>query len=746
MWLAVRAEPCGDIAMLRLRTNSGRALIFIGIFILMPCILGAQHIKHMEFRDQNITDILMALAQAADVSIVPDETVSGKASFFFADAEFDSALNSFLATAKLYSVKDGTTYYISRISAQFDRNKGLVSMKAEEAEIQWLIRALSKALGRTIICDSLPRAQISVNMENIPPEKALEIILRRFPDYKIETDNSYYYVRLAPRDQNGSKGVVSAKKTDIVRNGDLYSIDLEKDHSLSVIASLFASAGKEYSLLSRADVELSDLYFSGRDFDSLLRLVLEQAGCDYTVNGNIYYIYEIQKRDVLKGLKPVSTMQLVWIRAEDALALLPGELGANQAVKIDKESNSIIMAGGQTETGPVFDFLKKIDQPLMGRSYMRFDLKYQKAKDIIPLVPSRLLQSSPYITPDGNSFVCLMAPDGAGPLSAYLLLLDKKNESIPIKLNYIKSEDLLKHLPPSVSKDDILESGDPSIVFFTGSEEKRRLFMREKDLVDRPRPQIRYEVLVIQHQKGDGAKWSENISASAAAGSESLIAGLGSLLSLNFDAVSQFGLLYSVQLSLELSNSLAYIFADTSLCALSGQDVKFQNTSTYRYAEASWDSDKKKYIYSGATREITSGLILGINGWVSGDNMITMTVSSTISKQGQSDSSDTAVLPPTTEKVVSTQVRTPSGIPVVISGLRERDKSVTIKKVPLLGDIPLIGYLFTSRTVTDEETCFDIYIVPHVSYGLPEDAALPGIKMEKYYNTFVLPRVKEAAN
>lgn len=725
----------------------GRALKGVAGLLMFCCLcsfLQAQHIKHMEFRDQNITDILMALAQAADVSIVPDETVSGRASFFFADAEFDSALNSFLATAKLYSVKSGTTYYISRISAQYDRDRGLVSVRADEVELQYLVRALSRAIGRSIVADSLPRAQLSVNIENLPPAKALEIMLRRFPDYKIESDDAYFYVRLQPRDQGTGNAGMAAHRTEIVKKGDLYSLSLERDRSLSLISALFASAGREYSLLSRNDVELSDLHFADRDFDSLLRLVLEQAGCDFTVSGNIYYIYEIQKRDVLKGLKPVSTLQLVWLKAEDALALLPGDLGANSAVKVDKDSNSIIMAGGPSETGPVFEFLKKIDQPLMGRSYVRFDLKYQKAKDIIPLIPPRLMQSNPFVTPDGSSFVCLMPPDGAGPLSAYLLLLDKKNQGVPVRLSYIKSEDLLRHLPPSVSKDDILESGDPSLVFFVGSEEKRQAFLREKELIDRPRPQIRYEVLVIQHQKSDGLNWSENVSATTASGSESLVAGLASLLSLNFDAVSQFGLLYSVQLSLELSNSLAYIFADTSLSALSGQDVKFQNTSTYRYAEASWDSDKKKYVYSGATREITSGLILAINGWVSGDNMITMTVSSTISKQGQSQSSDTAVLPPTTEKVVSTQVRTPSGVPVVISGLRERDKSVTVKKVPLLGDIPLIGYLFTSRTLTDEETYFDIYIVPHVSYGLPEDAALPGIKMEKYYNAFVRPRIKGA--
>jgi len=207
-------------------------------------------------------------------------------------------------------------------------------------------------------------------------------------------------------------------------------------------------------------------------------------------------------------------------------------------------------------------------------------------------------------------------------------------------------------------------------------------------------------------------------------------------MSLNFDVVSQFGLLFSVQLSAELGESLAHIFADTTLCALSGQEVKFQNTSTYRYSEATYDSDAKKYRYSGAAKEITSGLILLVNGWVSGDRMITMTVNATISKQGSSSSSEVGVLPPTTEKVVSTQVRTSSGTPLVIGGLKHSDKVESLKKIPVLGDIPLLGGLFRTRAETEEETEFVIYIVPYVSFGEEPGPASAGRAMEDYYLSF----------
>lgn len=48
--------------------------------------LFSQSIKSIEFHNQNITDILLVLAESSGVSIIPDETVSVKASFYFPDS------------------------------------------------------------------------------------------------------------------------------------------------------------------------------------------------------------------------------------------------------------------------------------------------------------------------------------------------------------------------------------------------------------------------------------------------------------------------------------------------------------------------------------------------------------------------------------------------------------------------------------------------------------------------------------
>ncbi|HTP59248.1 MAG TPA: hypothetical protein VMM82_10045, partial [Spirochaetia bacterium] len=69
-----------------------------------------QVMKSIEFRDQNIRDILLTLAELNDVSIVPDETVNGKASYVFSQMDFRQALQVFLDTYRLSSAFKNNVY------------------------------------------------------------------------------------------------------------------------------------------------------------------------------------------------------------------------------------------------------------------------------------------------------------------------------------------------------------------------------------------------------------------------------------------------------------------------------------------------------------------------------------------------------------------------------------------------------------------------------------------------------------
>jgi general secretion pathway protein D len=693
----------------------------------------AQQIKEMQFVNQPVNDILLALGEVSGKSIIPDETVGGTASYHFAATDFDTALQVFLSTCKMYVRKQDSVYYVSRIRVDADPQTGLICMDAEEVELPYLIRAASKALGRTILFDPLPGQPLTVHVSRMSADKLLEIMVKRFADYKVEVDQDFYYLKRLPAAPPQAAGRPGAPGTAVERVGDQYSLRVEKGRFVEVIDALFRKAQLEYSLLSRKDTILDKLRFESKPFERILRLLLEQANADYALIGDVYYIFEIESRDVLKKLNTTVRIPLSHLSAKDLPSLFPAELLSAQLFRIDAARNAVILSGSVEEIGPAQEFLRKVDQPLADRQYQLFRLNYLNAARIAALLPPEYRYIEPIVIPESNSFVALMSADTRRAFADYLSLVDKPAGSVSVKLKYLKAEDLLKKLPPSIAKEEILETGDPSVIFVRASADKLADFYRELKVLDKPVPQIRYQILVIQYNKGHDLTWKSSPQATTApsGATNSILASLGKL-SLSFDIVSAFGLQFALNLNAQLDANDAQVRADTALVGLSGQDLEFRNTETYRYQEAEVDANGNP-IYTGVTREITSGLIFRVQGWVSGGQMITMNVKATVSKRGTVTSSST--IPPTSENIVNTLARTVSGQPVVIGGLMRQDTSIQVTKVPVLGHLPLLGYLFQSRSQTLSNSEIVIYIVPRVELGELEESD-PALTLERLYRRF----------
>lgn len=446
----------------------------------------------------------------------------------------------------------------------------------------------------------------------------------------------------------------------VTRTGDRFTCSIQKASFSSVIDTLFRKGGREYALLSKPNITLENITYSDREFDALLSLILMQCSCDYTLSGNVYYIYEVQKKDAMKGLKETRIIRLVNISLDALVSLIPTELNSSAFMKQDKAGNAVILTGSPAEINPIEAFIRQVDVPEAGG----------------------------------------------------------RNRSV--RLKYIRSDELMKNLPPSVTRSNITETNQSEIVFFTGTERQYNDFMQELELIDQPKRQIKYQLLVIQRQKTEGNNWGTSLSTGSTSDESgySWTGMLSNIFNINFDIIAQFGLQFAGSLNAELSEGRSRVLADTTLNGLSGEQVNFSNTNTYRYRDIIVDS--KGDLYTSTTREIMSGLTLSINGWASGDGMVTVKVEAQVSKQGSSDSSsgksttDTAAPPSTSEKRVSTNVRTKSGEPVVIGGLFQQEEDVSEKKVPVLGAIPFLGNLFKSRQVSMVESEFIIYLIPFV--------------------------------
>lgn len=343
----------------------------------------------------------------------------------------------------------------------------------------------------------------------------------------------------------------------------------------------------------------------------------------------------------------------------------------------------------------------------------KYELKYIEVKKFIDALPEELKKNKINVLADINGFIIRGSQEEQKTIEEYIKILDIEKEEKAILLKYISSEELLKHLPPAVNKESIVVTGNPNLIFFRGSDIKREKFLKEMELIDKPEAQIRYQLLVVQYEKSENINWAKSLEVKKAKGKPmSEFSGIMSnIFNINFDIVSKFGYQFIAKLNFELAENKARVLADTTLNGITGEEVKFQNTNTFRYIDKTFDSNGKP-LY-GSVREITSGLLLNIKGNVSGDGMITMEVNAQVSKQG-SGGVTSGVLPPTSEKIVRTKVRTPSGKPIIIGGLLQVEQNSSEKKIPGLGDIPIAGLAFKDINGSETVTEMVIYIVPYI--------------------------------
>ena len=698
-----------------------RRIMVLNFIIALSIHCHANELKSMEFRNQNITDVLLVLARESGNSIIPDETVDGKCSFYFSDQTISQALDNFLRANNLYSEKNDKVIKVSRIRIEKNTVNKLISVSANDVKPKSIIERLAKFSSKTIIYETLPEEKISLETNNLTTEQTLAIMMKRFPDYDFEEDELCFLLR------EKSKKIQEQKfeRSHVTANGNLFSIDVENSSFHLVAKEFFEAANKEYSFYYDSKCDLKDLHFENKTFYEMLSLIMEQGHADAIERNGIFYVIELSTKNKAGKLKETKLYFPKILNAQEAVSFIPQD-ATSASIRADKNSNCIYINGTNEEISQAISFLEKIDTRNTEMECRTIRLQYLQAKDALGIIPQNFRKNTTQV---GNTNTLLVTDtrENICEIEKFIKAIDIEKKMVPYALKYINVEELLKNIPPAISKEEIIDSGYPNLIFFTGSEGTGKIFEKHLELTDRPKPQIKYQVLVIQYKKNNGTVFKPSISAHKTDEEGKSIAfngDLSNIMSLSFDVISQFGYSFASSLNAQISENRAKVFTDTTLTAITGQEIKFQNTDTYRYIEYEYDKNSGNTT-AGTTQQITSGLIVSLNGWISGDNMITMNINATISKQNGDTASSKegnllTALPSTSERIVTTQVRTKSGKPVVISGLIKEEENNGNTRISLLSRIPLIGKLFRQESDSSEKSEIVVYIVPHLIRD-PED-------------------------
>ncbi|HUV41425.1 MAG TPA: secretin N-terminal domain-containing protein, partial [Sedimentisphaerales bacterium] len=161
------------------------------------------------------------------------------------------------------------------------------------------------------------------------------------------------------------------------------------------------------------------------------------------------------------------------------------------------------------------------------------------------------------------------------------------------------------------------------------------------------------------------------------------------------------------------------ILASPRVLVVSGQEASIRTIEEIPYTELTGTAE-------GGAQALTStefkevGVTLRVKATITDDDKILMTVQPEQSvKTGESINN----VPVVDTRAISTSLLVEDGQVVVMGGLRRKETRITDKKVPLLGDLPVIGFFFSGKKEEISNSELVILLSPHIHKGeaVPEE-------------------------
>lgn len=113
-------------------------------------------------------------------------------------------------------------------------------------------------------------------------------------------------------------------------------------------------------------------------------------------------------------------------------------------------------------------------------------------------------------------------------------------------------------------------------------------------------------------------------------------------------------------------------------------------------------------------------LLLSITPHISNDTYLRLDIELLVEAFMGATDVFSGVPPPKTTREFLGSVTVPNGRTVVIGGLVQDNYQTSVDSVPLLGDIPVLGYLFKSTSTSTEKTTLYLFVTPTIFTGFQE--------------------------
>ena len=331
--------------------------------------------------------------------------------------------------------------------------------------------------------------------------------------------------------------------------------------------------------------------------------------------------------------------------------------------------------------------------------------------------------------------LCNMVEDKAG----IIVVKPEKKEMFGetrmrvFELNYAEATDVVKVLPKMLSSSGNVEVGYRRVSDAGGSNRTNLVVVNDipealdrvaEFLVeyDRPLPQVMIEAKFVETTMSAtdiyGIEWK--LSAAAKAGAPKIgtddafpfivptgMLGMGNVVLGRLDYTG-----FSAALDILQSRGNSRVLANPSTLTLDNHTATISMGTDVPVREISTDPKTGLVLATWRTRSVP--IKLEVTPHVTSDGQVNMKVKPSVEAiTGWVGSADDQ-RPIVARREAEAQIVVGDGEVAVIGGLVRDEETRTVGKIPLLGDIPILGNLFRKTTINHTKNDLIIFIIPHV--------------------------------
>jgi len=593
-------------------------------------------------------------------------------------------------------------------------------------DIGEFVNTVSRNLNKTVIIDPAVRGKVNVR------------------SYDLLTETQYYQFFLNVLEVYGFAVVE-------MPNGVLKVIK-SKDAKTSAIPVVDSrNPGKGDEMVTRV-VPVRNV--SVRELAPLLRQLNDNAGGGNVVHydpSNVIMItgraavvnrlVEIVRRVDKAGDQEVDIISLKYASATEMVRIIEslnkskGGKGSKSNPLVpklvaDERTNSIVVSGDPKARGRIANLIQRLDSELKSTGNTRvFYLKYANAKEIADVlkgvsdsvqksVPKSKKKSSSKDSTsinaheDTNALVITAVPDTMRTLESVIRQLDIRRAQVHIEaiiVEVAEGEGINLGVQWGAGDDGMIAGG---VSFADG--------------VSIPLTEIAAGAYAAQPTEGSKRYSPEtgNLIEDVPDQPGDITALATTLSGLNGALLGYAGSNWAAILQAASNDTKSNILATPSLTTLDNQEAFFivgEEVPTITGSTAS--SNNANPFSTVERREV--GIKMTVTPQINEGGAIQLTIEQEVSQVKGSTTVDVVFA----KRQVKTTVLIDSGKTVVIGGLIDEQVEESISKVPLLGDIPYLGYLFSSRSSKVKKRNLMIFLRPTI---IREENDMTAISSRKY--------------